>query len=570
MRPFPFPPVPDETAAVARAAFRKGNRCVRLRDELGALYEDADFAALFPARGRRALPPWRLALVTVLQFLEGLSDRQAAEAVRSRIDWKYALALELTDPGFDRSVLSEFRTRLVAGHHELLLLDRMLARFTERGLLKMRGRQRTDSTHVLAAVRTMNRLELVAETLRAALNAVATVAPEWMRATAPADWYERYARRIEEYRLPEAGAERDAYGRTVGVDGYLLLDALDAPGAPPDVAALPAVATLRAVWARHFERPKRPPDRGEESPAADPPAGSVPAVRLRDGRTLPRAAEGLESPYDVDARFRTKRSTAWTGYMVHVSETCDPGDAPHLITHVDTTSASSHEATRTDAIHGALAAKGLPPGEHLVDAAYVSAALLVTSREAHGVDLVGPPRPTPTWQRAVDGFGPEDFRLDWARREAVCPAGKASMSWGEYAMRARHDGLAPRRYLKARFARQDCTPCPLRARCISAGAHGRQLAFLPEPQQRALDAARARQDTDEGRALHNVRAGVEGTLSQAVRAFGLRRARYRGLPKMRVQHAATGAALNLARLDDWLAHRPRATTRTSRFARLVA
>jgi transposase len=148
MQPSPLPPIPESAAAVARAAFRKGNRCLKSRDELGALYEDADFAALFPARGRRARPPWRLALVTVLQFLEHLSDRQAAEAVRSRVDWEYALALELTDPGFDRSIRSEFRTRLAAGGHELLLSDRMLARFAERGLLKMRGRQRTDSTHV--------------------------------------------------------------------------------------------------------------------------------------------------------------------------------------------------------------------------------------------------------------------------------------------------------------------------------------------------------------------------------------------------------------------------------------
>ena len=220
MQPSAFPPVPESTAAVARAAFRKGNRCVRLRDELGALYEDADFAALFPGRGRRALPPWRLALVTVLQFLEHLSDRQAAEAVRSRIDWKYALALEPTDPGFDYSVLSEFRSRLVAGKQELLLLDRMLARFTARGLLRTRGRQRTGSTHVLAAVRATNRLELVAETLRATLNAIAAVAPGWLRAVAPAAWYDRYAHRIEDYRLPEAAAERDAYGRMVGADGY--------------------------------------------------------------------------------------------------------------------------------------------------------------------------------------------------------------------------------------------------------------------------------------------------------------------------------------------------------------
>ncbi|HMB07718.1 MAG TPA: transposase, partial [Isosphaeraceae bacterium] len=179
LRPNPLPPVPEETARVAHAAFPKGNTYLRLRDELGPLYEDCDFAALFPRRRQPGLPPGLLAMVTLMQFLENLSDRQAADAVRARIDWKYALGLELTDPGFDFSVLSEFRARLVAGAAEQLLLDKMLECLRARGLVKARGQQRTDSTHVLAAIRVLNRLELVGETLRATLNQLATVAPEW-------------------------------------------------------------------------------------------------------------------------------------------------------------------------------------------------------------------------------------------------------------------------------------------------------------------------------------------------------------------------------------------------------
>ena len=140
LHPQPLGPVPEETARVARAAFPKGNLYMRMRDELGRLYEDEAFAALFPRRGQPAAAPWRLALVSVMQFAEGLSDRQAADAVRSRLDWKYALGLALTDPGFDGSVLSEFRTRLVAGRAEYQLLDAMLARFQAGGLLKARGR----------------------------------------------------------------------------------------------------------------------------------------------------------------------------------------------------------------------------------------------------------------------------------------------------------------------------------------------------------------------------------------------------------------------------------------------
>ena len=204
LRPEPIGDIPAETARVARAAFPKGTLVTRLRDEFSALYEDEDFGGLYPSQGQPALTPWRLALVTVFQFLENLSDRQAADAVRARIDWKYALGLDLTDPGFHFSVLTEFRARLVAGNAEQLLLDRMLERFKTRGLVKARGKQRTDSTHVLAAVHDLHLLELVGETLRATLDDLAAIVPAWLRAVAPPAWFGRYTRRIEEYRLPRA------------------------------------------------------------------------------------------------------------------------------------------------------------------------------------------------------------------------------------------------------------------------------------------------------------------------------------------------------------------------------
>ena len=299
----PLPPVPDDTARIARAAFRRGNPYMLLRDRLGAVFDDVGFADLYPALGQPAYAPWRLALVTLMQFREGLSDRQAAEAVRGRIDWKYLLALDLTDAGFDHSVLCELRGRLLQHGATERLLERVLDAARNDGLLKTRGRQRTDSTHVLAAIRTLNRLELVAETLRAALNALAVVVPDWLRGIAPPDWYERYDRRIEDMRLPETGPKRDAYFIQVGVDGFLLLDALDRADAPPDAAALPAVAVLRRVWARHFERNEGSTDGG--APAS---------VRLRavQGRG---PGDRIESPYDTEARFRAKRSTSWTGYM---------------------------------------------------------------------------------------------------------------------------------------------------------------------------------------------------------------------------------------------------------------
>ncbi len=182
LKPMPIGNIPEETARVAKAAFRNPSAAMRLRDEFGVLYQDEDFAALFPTRGQPALAPWRLALVTVLQYMENLTDRQAADAVRGRLDWKYALGFELEDPGFDASVLSEFRSRLSVHRAEAVLLDKMLAHFKSKGLVKERGKQRSDSTHILGWMRTLNLLELVGETMRMVLNDLAEAAPEWLRA----------------------------------------------------------------------------------------------------------------------------------------------------------------------------------------------------------------------------------------------------------------------------------------------------------------------------------------------------------------------------------------------------
>src|SRR4051812_4496918 len=205
LHPKPCPEVPASTAAVARAAFPRGNPYLRLRDALGTVFSDAQFAPLFSSRGQPAEVPWRLALVTVLQFAENLSDRRAAEAVRGRVDWKYLLGLEVAGSGFDASVLNEFRTRLLTGGAEAVLLDTLLALCREHKLLVARGRQRTDSTHVLGAVRALNRLGCAIETLRAALNALAVAAPAWLRTHADPTWPERYAKSADEVHIPKGG-----------------------------------------------------------------------------------------------------------------------------------------------------------------------------------------------------------------------------------------------------------------------------------------------------------------------------------------------------------------------------
>jgi transposase len=232
---------------------------MQMRDTLGPLYEDGQFAALFSQTGQPAEAPARLALVLVLQFAEGLSDRQAADAVRGRIDWKYALALELTDPGFDASVLSEFRTRLLQGGAEHLLLEPLLRRLADRDLLKARGTQRTDSTHILAAIRTLNRLELVGETMRYALNRLAVAAPAWLRTHIQPAWGDRYNHRVENYRFPKADTDRQQLAATIGADGFALLQAAYAPDAPSAVRWAPAVEVLRHIWLQQYYGGSHPP-----------------------------------------------------------------------------------------------------------------------------------------------------------------------------------------------------------------------------------------------------------------------------------------------------------------------
>ena len=553
LRPQAIQPVPDQTLLVARAAFPKGSLYMKMRDELGTLYSDEDFAGLYPKRGQPAFAPWRLALITVMQFVENLTDRQAAEAVRARIDWKYALGLELTDPGFDFSVLSEFRGRLLAGNTEQFLLDRMLEIFRGKKLLKARGHQRTDSTHVLAAIRVMNRLELVTETLRAVLNDLATVAPVWLRSIAPAEWQERYSQRAEQSRLPQGEKARRDYAEKVGRDGVLLLKLLEehpreeaSEERQPDLSVLASVRTLQQVWERHYARSET----GE--------------LLWRKDADLPRAATALESPYDPEARHSNKHHISWTGYKVHFTETCDAG-LPRLITNVHTTVATTQDVSCTEAIQQGLAAKDLLPSRQFVDAGYVDAAVLVSSRAQHQVELFGPPRDGQSWQAREGGFDQGQFTLDWEKQQATCPAGKASTSWGSFFTKPYNQPI-----VKVRFLQSDCAACSSRDKCVRSPAGQSRTLVLPERSRyEALQQARTLIASEEGITEYKKRAGIEGSLSQGVRRSGLRQSRYLGLAKTHLQHLATAVSLNLVRGVNHLEARLLAETRTSRFARLA-
>jgi transposase len=490
--------LPEDTARVARAAFPKGNAYLRVFDALGPIYTNPQFANLFPTAGQPAVAPAQLALATIFQFAEGLSDRQA--------------------------------------------VDTLLGVLRELGLVKARGRQRTDSTHVLAAVQVLNRLEFVGEALRHALNALATVAPDWLRAQAPAAWFDRYGQRFAEYRLPDALAARTALAEQIGADGRGLLAAVYAAEAPAWLRDIPAVETLRRAWVQQFH-------------AGEP-------ARWRDAKDLPPAARLISTPYDPEARYSAKRSTHWTGNKVHLTETCDD-DTPPLLTDVTTTTAPSADSTATATIQARLAARDLLPQTHLVDSGYVTADRLVTSTAQYGCDLLGPIHADASWQaRAATGYAQADFALDWDAERATCPQGKASMEWKPATDSAGRD------VIRVRFAPADCGPCQVRPQC-NVSPRARMVMIRPCPQHEALLLARRRQHTAAFKAAYRRRAGIEGTVAQGVGLGDLRRTRYRGLAKTRLLQLLIATALNFVRLAAWLIKRPRAQARVSAFARLA-
>ncbi len=371
LQPQAIPPIPDLTAKVACRAFRKGNVYMHMRDVLGTFFSDDQFGDLYHAEGQPAYAPWRLALVSVMQFAENLTDRQAAEAVRSRIDWKYALSLELTDEGFDFSVLSEFRQRLLEHEAGERLLNTMLEQFVQAGLISSGGKQRTDSTYVIASVRDLNRLELAGRALQVTLDAIAEIAPTWLREWAAPEWYTRYGKLLTEFRLPQKASERDSLAVTIGWDGLRLLEKVYFdPTTPAEVRQLAAVEILRQIWLQQYVLIED-------------------ELRQRKREEMPPAARLLQSPFDLTARYSYKRSREWVGYKVHFSETCNE-DTPNLITQIYTTPATEPDIEALQPIHDDLQQKDLLPDEHLVDMGYTSAPLLYDSQVEYGVKLVGP------------------------------------------------------------------------------------------------------------------------------------------------------------------------------------
>ena len=550
LRPEPLSPIPDTTAAAVRAAFPKGNLYVDLRTAFGTLYADQLLADLYPPEGRPVeVAPWRLGLVVVMQYIEGLTDRQAADAVRRCMDWKYALSLDLHDPGFDFTLLHDFRQRLLAHEASQWFLDTFLATCKARGWIKARGTQRTDSTHVLAAIGTLHRVECVLEAMHYALNQLRAADPTWVQQHVPLDWYTRYGLRADQPRLPKDASKREALARQSGADGYQLLDGVWAADSVPYLRDLPALAALRQIWLQQYYRCTAP---GFET------------LRWRTTEEQPPAAVRITSPSELEARSCTKRDPQWVGYKLHLSETCEPAH-PDLLTQVLTTPSTTPDCTMGPPIIQDLAARDLLPGPHLFDSGYVDADFLVTAQH-HQIDVVGPPFGSYSWPHKIaHGYDLQAFILDWDAQQARCPQGHTSVKWTPG-----HD-VSGDPVFRRRFDKATCHACPTRHVCTTAKDAPRQLTGRPQAHHEAIQAVRQRQETPEFKEQYALRSGVESSLSQGIRRCAVRQSRYRGLARTHLQPLLTATAMHIVRVIAWLKDEPLGERRRQpgHFARLA-
>jgi len=524
LKPQPPRPMPPEMAVWGAKHLAADDPYKLIGDTLYEQYHDEDFADLYHKEGKPGLSPVLLAFVTVFQALEDLADRKAARMVVVRDDWKYALHLPLDTDGFDSSVLCEFRKRLLIHSAEARVFDQVLTQMRVLGLMKTRGIQRTDSLALLMRARELGRLELVFETMRCTLHALLKVAPEWLRATIPAEWVKRYRKHCRDER--QSDAERAALTLVIGDDGQWLLDRLHAADTPEELKDLYMVGILRTVWEQHFERVDgtlqfRKP--GEY-----------------DGK------ERIQTPYDLEARWSEKGGTGWIGYKLQVTET-DDDDHPHLITDIAVTPSIEDDRSALPEIQERQKQRDVLPGGRYVDKGYTSGPNLASSA-TYGEELLGPlSTPSTPQSRLEDGITNDQFQADFDQRTVTCPGGHTA--------RLKRQG---KQGWRAQFAAATCAACPLRSRCCS-GKAGRGLTFRDDYER--LLAARARQQTEEFKGAYKQhRPGVEGCLSVLVRGHGIRHCRYAGRATNHLRSLFVGVAVNLRRAAVWLAgirHRPK-------------
>jgi transposase len=359
-------PMPTDTGEVGKILLKADSPYRMIGDELFEQFKEDDYADMYPAEGQPGLSPIILGYITVFQFMEKLSDRQAAEGLRMRIDWKYALHLPLAYEGFDYSVLSEFRDRLLKNKAEERVFDKLVIEFGKKGLIKKRGRQRTDSLAILTKVRWLSRLELVIETLRMTVGAILEADREWGEGIIPPSWEERYGERFVMARYSEK--ERQDHEAHIGEDGQWLIARLEGKGVSTEVSSLPEVQMLKTVWAQQFRETE----------------GQIVFSKEVGGDGHTR----ISTPHDPEARYSKKRGHEWIGGKVQVTETDDEG-YPHLITDIAATSSTATDYKALSEIQARLEERECLPAKQYVDNAYMGGPNLEKSAEQH-IDLIGP------------------------------------------------------------------------------------------------------------------------------------------------------------------------------------
>jgi IS5 family transposase len=509
--------IPEEVAQVGRELLEKTNPYRLVGDHVNDFLHLRDFIDFYSELGRGAICPIILSLITVFQYLENIPDRTAAQWAVVRIDWKYALHLPLRWSGFDFSNLSNFRKRLREHKAERMIFEKVLDWIRSQGVIKKHGRQRTDSSKIIGDVERLSRLELAWETMRLALRAIKAIVPGWYEEVIPDAFHEAYAERQSDWRMSEA--EVASKMEEAGRDGFWLLDHLE-ESAPEEALALSEVEKLRTVWEQQFERQEETRD----VTVCEPPI---------------KGKDVIQTPHDTDARWAEKRGEDWIGYRLQVTETAEDRKAENqhtqFITDIDVVGANVDDSEVVDEIEDRLIEQEMKPDELYVDRGYISGPNIAHSADRE-IELVGPALADTS--RKPEGYKQSDFELDFEKQEATCPEGKTSEKWYERPQADGHVGA------DVQF-RGQCEGCASRDQC-APGKSGRTLSI--SPYYKELAQRRAEQETEAFKEKMKRRPAVEGTISEMTRKHGMRRARYRGKGKVRLQAFFTGAAVNLKRL----------------------
>ena len=532
--------------------------------------------------GRTALEPVLMLGVSILQEIDGVPDRQAIEMLRYHAGWNFALNRQLGDPVFHPSSLVNFRHRLEEHKQSALGFKTIWQALEQAGLVSRQSRQRLDSTQMFGRVAKMSRLDCVREGLRLALKELEEATPIEARPVCWVALWERYVENQVDYR-----ASAEALGNKLaqaGADAWQLLEWLRSPE-QAERATGPQAQLLARVFGEQFElMAGKPAPLSKEKTvivAEGTPAAAESQEAVASGEVAPStkaaapelglsgqlelgapvaaapvqvqpkgkgqlSSDRVQNPHDPDATYGVKgqgeKKKEHVGYKVQVAETVSeatlaPGEPTrNFIAGIVTHPAYESDEAGEEKMDQEQAQMGLdkPPVKY-VDAAYVSAQKLVEA-QAEGRELIGPAQPAP---RQEGRFSAADFEVHVEERRAICPAGKPSTQCSR--LEAESTGKISYRFEWSTH----CHDCPLRSQCL--GQDQRHRTLVVGEHHTALQARRQEQQTEAFQERMKHRNAIEGTQSELVRGHGLRRARYRGLAKVKLQNYFIAAACNVKR-----------------------